>query len=321
MSEGKAGYAIEVYNSEVHTAALKADVQHTHSGNSCRFYFEVPLQLAFESGLRVNSKNEIILPDITLYSADRARRQAKILQENNFDPIATLNGILKAAAEFTEEMERKNEARRARDAAVDTWNREWNPLFKKAETVEQVGIILENMRLKGATKPEGAYYAGHEMVEGLENELHKKRVEETRIQRLAALPWVRELNFIVSTKSLQEAEIRRFADKFQLQQDDIETVEISSEPWVRITATLPIKIGGADWQLKLSNRTYTSIGSEEDYCQEFPKFSDFSERIADALVAIFDGQHVEVRNYKKSLAYLNVETESDTIEVAVNEAD
>ena len=82
-----------------------------------------------------------------------------------------------------------------------------------------------------------------------------------------------------------------------------------------MTAVVPIVIGNVERDLRITNRIYSDIGEDPGYLMG-PRFSDLSWEIADALAEYFKGYARVVRNFERREAYLNVESGTDTIQVA-----
>jgi hypothetical protein len=141
--------------------------------------------------------------------------------------------------------------------------------------------------------------------------------EQAKAQRMANLPWVKQLTQKLTVLSEAEAEIKRFCQKFALERMDIQTDSISDKPYVRITTTVPITVNGMRRDLNITNKVFTQPqeGYEEE--QYLPaEFSDLAHSIAKTLAEIFNGETEIVYNYKREEAYLNVVSPPDTIKVA-----
>jgi hypothetical protein len=164
-----------------------------------------------------------------------------------------------------------------------------------------------------------AAYTAHLLERKAKEEAEKKakaEAEQAKAQRMANLPWVKQLTQKLAVESEAEAEIKRFCQKFALQPEDIKTDSISDKPYVRITATVPITVSGMERELKITNKIFSDVG-QDPYSEYLPaEFSDLCHAIAEALAEILNGKVTTIYNYDRGEAYLNVVTGSDTIEVA-----
>lgn len=149
-------------------------------------------------------------------------------------------------------------------------------------------------------------------------EKEKREAEEkARQERLANLGWIKQLTQKVAIESEKEAEIKRFCEKFELEPTDLQVDDISDKPYVRLSAIIPVTIGGFERTLEITNKVYHDIG--ENYEWEEPEFSDLCKAIADALAEIFNGEVKIVTDFNRGISYLNVVANGDTINVATAE--
>lgn len=143
----------------------------------------------------------------------------------------------------------------------------------------------------------------------------EKEAEERRRQRFATLPWVKELIERIALSQKIDDEKARFCRKFGLLEEDLTVQVISDEPFVRLTAIVPVVFEGVVRELKIVNKLYKDKGVDTGEWKK-AEFSSLSLMIAEALSEIFNGHTRIVYDYEDGEAWLNVETESDTIEVA-----
>ena len=307
---------IKVYSAEIHTAALKANLPHEHCQGECVFVLQVPQSVALEHGLTINAKNEITsLPSIIPYSSKDKEEKAKLFIANNGDSEKTLLAIIEAV--------QKREAKeKAYIKAVEAW-KPIDQALRQAKVPEEVDMILAEAKTKNIIKPNSEYYGGwgtpdelkKQIQSHIDSEVAKQR-EAERLQRMTKLPWVKQLTEKLQIAETGKTEIDRFCTKFSLAYGDIQVQNIASKPYVRISATVEISAAGNDRRLEISNRTYDQVGEDEYSQYKSAEFSDFSYAVAKALAEIFQGEVKEIYNYDRREAYLNVECQGDTIQIA-----
>ena len=144
-------------------------------------------------------------------------------------------------------------------------------------------------------------------------EAEEKAKEEAKRRALEQIEWVKKLVNEINIEQETEKERQRFLKKFQITEDFItDEYEISNKPFIRIQAEIDLSLLGIDRKLKIYNYIFEDSREDEDY--QYYNFSDLSKAIAEKLAKIFNGE-VIVRE-TDGTAYLNVETEHDTINIA-----
>ncbi len=152
-----------------------------------------------------------------------------------------------------------------------------------------------------------------EEEERARKEAEEKAKEEAKRKALEQIEWVKELVNAMNIEQETQKERQRFLKKFQITEDFItDEYEISNKPYVRIQAEIDLSLLGIDRKLKIYNYIFEDSREDEDY--QYYNFSDLSKAIAKKLAEIFNGE-VIVRE-SDGTAYLNVETEHDTINIA-----
>ena len=157
-------------------------------------------------------------------------------------------------------------------------------------------------------------------------EEQRKKEHEKEVAALARKPWVKALKNKIDVNQKRNDEITRFKGKFGLTDDELQTVDISDEPYVHITAKIDLDPIGIDRTVYIRNYFPNIWENVDETGREV--FSDYSNKVADALaeifkgdVVVFDNDYEDNEGYNAWLVVAMGEMSDDNIEVASRELD